>query len=91
MRPILLMLFGGLIFLLALVLAQGAFALDSPQMRLLFTPLWGREADQRYALGVTARDCLAYLFAAIATIALLYWAGRLMYSRDGSIREQAGG
>lgn len=90
MRPILLALFGGLIFPLALLLAQGVFALDSPQMRF-FIPSLGRETDRRVMLGTTAQDWLAYLFAAAATLALLYWAGRLIYRRDGSIREQSGG
>lgn len=83
MRPLLLTMFGGLIFLLTLILAQEVFGLDSPQMRWVLLPLLGWDAEQRYAPGVSLRDWLAYLLAGGATGVLLYRLGRLMYRREG--------
>ena len=79
MRPVLLAAFALLAFLTVLSIAQSALGLDSPQMRLLLVPMIGFISEERYAPGMTPKDALAYLVAAVAAGAVVYPLGRLMY------------
>ena len=64
MRPILMALFGGLIFLMAL-----------PLMRVII----GIDPDLRYGLSPFPRGMLAYLLAIAITGGISFRIGRLMY------------
>ena len=79
MRAVLLLLFGGLVFLLTLVLTQALLDLDTAQMRRFFIPLLGTQPGERYTPGFTAKDMLAYLIAALVTGAVVYKFSRLLY------------
>ncbi len=82
MRVALLVLLGGLVFLLTLVLMQAILDLEATQMRWLFIPLVGRQRGERYAPGFTVKDVVAYLIAATVTGAMLYGFSRLLYRRS---------
>ena len=82
MRVVLLLLFGGLVFLLTLVLMQATLDLDTTQMRWFFIPLLGTQPGERYAPGFTVKDVVAYLIAATVTGAVVYRFSRLLYRRS---------
>lgn len=82
MRVALLLLFGGLLFLLTLVLMQAILDLDTTQMRWFFIPLVGMQPGARYAPGFTVQDMLAYLIAAMVTGLVMYKFNRLLHRHN---------
>ena len=81
MRPILLALFGGLVFLLVATLLQSIFGLGNPQMRVLLATIVGSGPEGGYGWRWALLDLLVYPCAAAITGAIVYPLGRLMYRR----------
>ncbi len=82
MRPMLLGLLGGLVFLMTLTLAQEILGLDPVQMRTLVGAFLGIDPESGYGWNRSPGDLLAYLLAAAVAGANVFALGRLMYRRS---------
>ena len=81
MRPILLLLFGVLIFCLVLGVVQAVLAVDAFQMQLAVAALVGVGPEGGFRWHFSARLLSALQLATVTTGMLLSQLGRLLYRR----------
>ena len=80
MRPVLLAVLGGLLFLMTFTLACAIIGLDPWPMRALLAAVIGYDPELRFTpMRPSPQDLLAYLLSAAAAGAVVRWLGRLMY------------